>query len=275
MSLRIVQSKQNPRLKELRRALSQPPRLAEPDTLLGLEGLHLVEEALRAGLNIHAVFVAEGYEHMLDELARKYSLLTDLETFVVPREILNAAQSTESPQPVAALVEPPVWKLDALVEGSGPVVVLAGLQDPGNLGTILRSAEAFAAAGVILLPGTVSPWNPKVLRSSAGSAFRIPMVTTEAAAAIDFLRKAGRKIFTTAVEGATPLTQLNLTVSHAYLIGNEGNGVPAEIAALADAAITIPTGAVESLNAAIATSILLYESAWQRARAPQRTGAKS
>ncbi len=266
MPYRIVQSKQNPRLKELRRALAEPPRLGGAGGLLGLEGGHLLEEALRAGLNIHAVFVAEGAEGLVEDLARRFPLLTELETLVVPREILLAAQSTETPQSVAALAEAPVWKLgDLAARGDGPVLALAGLQDPGNLGTILRSAEAFGAAGMILLPGTVNPWNAKALRSSAGSALRLPMVAAEADAAIAWLKTNGRKIFTTAVEGAEPIGRVNLKAAHAFLIGNEGAGVAWEIARLADAAVTIPMpGAVESLNAAVAASILLYECARQR-----------
>lgn len=266
MPYRIVQSKQNPRLKELRRALDEPPRLGAKERVVALEGGHLLEEALRSGLNIRAVFVAEGSEKLLEKLMPRFPLLTDLETLVVPREILNAAQSTETPQAVAALVEAPVWALkDLKGRAAGPVVVLAGLQDPGNLGTILRSAEGFGAAGVVLLPGTVSPWNAKALRSSAGSAFRVPMISAAAGAAIVWLKKSGRRILTTAVEGAERIGKVNLKTPHAFLIGNEGAGVAWEIAQLADVAVTIPTpGAVESLNAAVAASILLYESSRQR-----------
>ena len=138
------------------------------------------------------------------------------------------------------------------------------LQDPGNLGTILRSAEAFGAAGIIALPGNVSPWNPKALRASAGSAFRIPFISASSKVAFDFLRRTGRHIFTTAVEGAQYSTSANLASPFALIIGNEGNGVSEDIATQADSALTIPTGTVESLNAAIAASILLYEASRQR-----------
>jgi TrmH family RNA methyltransferase len=150
------------------------------------------------------------------------------------------------------------------------VVVLAGLQDPGNLGTILRSAEAFGADGVLCLEGTVSEWNPKAVRASAGSVFRMPVLQMQAADAMAQLREAGVRTLTTTVKGAKRADGIDLAEPIALLIGNEGNGVPVELAAKADGAITIPCpGPVESLNAAVATSVLLYEAARQREAARQ------
>jgi TrmH family RNA methyltransferase len=122
------------------------------------------------------------------------------------------------------------------------------------------------------LPGTVSAWNPKALRASAGSAFRLPLLSVDAENSFARLREAGVKIWTTAVptaaNGAQPAGRIDLAGPVALVIGNEGNGVPAELAAHADGAVTIPCpGPVESLNAAIAASILLYEASSQRARA--------
>ena len=145
------------------------------------------------------------------------------------------------------------------------VLVLAGLQDPGNLGTILRSAEAFGADGVISLPGTVSAWNPKAVRASAGSLFRLPMLMASAEECFTHLRRANVKIWTTTVQAAEPADLVNLAGPIALLIGNEGNGVPEELAARADGRLTIPCpGPVESLNASVAASVLLYEAARQR-----------
>jgi RNA methyltransferase, TrmH family len=111
-------------------------------------------------------------------------------------------------------------------------VVLAGLQDPGNLGTILRSAEAFGAHGVLSLPGTVSAWNPKAVRASAGSVFRVPLLAASAEDCFARLREAGVKIWTTtAAHGAEPADRVDLAGPVALLIGNEGNGVPEELAA--------------------------------------------
>jgi TrmH family RNA methyltransferase len=291
MPLRIVQSKQNIRLKELRRALASPGRDRSGATgqnrsgaagrgLAGIEGPNLLEEALCAGLRVDCVFVAQGAEHLLEGLR----LPESADVLLVPRELLNSVLATETPQPVAALVEPPEWsweqllgrreKAASLLAHATPlIVVLAGLQDPGNLGTILRSAEAFGATGLLSLPGTVSAWNPKAVRASAGSLFRLPLISASAEDCLARLRAAGVKILSTAVDGAEAADRIDLAGPVALIIGNEGNGVPEEVASQADQAVTIPCpGPVESLNAAVAASVLLYEASRQRAgRKPRRS----
>jgi TrmH family RNA methyltransferase len=267
MHFRIVQSKQNPRLKQLRKGLAQPLRETGRGGrgLAGIEGPNLVEEALRAGLRLECVFVAQGSERLLDGL----QLAAETEVLVLPRELLDSALATEAPQPIAALVEPPDWTwahfLDVHRKTAPLVLVLAALQDPGNLGTILRSAEAFGADGVISLPGTVSAWNPKAVRASAGSVFRLPLLTASVEECFLRLREVGVKVWTTTVHAAEPADLVNLAGPVALLIGNEGNGVPSDLAARADAALTIPCpGPIESLNASVAASVLLYEAARQR-----------
>ncbi len=277
MPLRIVQSKQNARLKELRKALANPPResaaignaAGDPPVLAGIEGPNLLAEALRARLRVACVFVAQGFESLLEPLA----LPPETEILLLPRELLDSALTTESPQPIAALVAPSHWTWRDILEGdvhnraeSEPLVILlAGLQDPGNLGTILRSAEAFGATGAISLPGTVSAWNPKAVRASAGSVFRVPLLAASAQDCFHHLRKAGVKIWTTATHASDPAELVDLSSPVALLIGNEGNGVPAELAAEADGALTIRyAGPVESLNAAVAASVLLYSASLQR-----------
>ena len=271
MRFRIVESKQNVHLKDLRRALAHPGQdrhsLAggSSPTLAGIEGPNLLEEALRAGLRIPWVFVAQGAEHLLDGL----DLPAETEVLQVPKEVLDSALLTETPQPVAALIEPPSWSwADAVVsrtKATPLIIVLAGLQDPGNLGTILRSAEAFGATATLSLPGTVSAWNPKAVRASAGSVFRLPLLETNVEECFSRLREASVRIWTTAVQGAEPADRIDLAGPVALLIGNEGNGVPQALAEMADGAVTIPCpGTVESLNAAAAASVLLYEASRQR-----------
>lgn len=272
MPVRIVHSKQNARLKELRRLLAHPPRggSGQPPPLAGIEGPNLLREAIRAGLKIETVFVAQEFERLLEDLA----LSEEIDILLLPKELLDAALTTESPQPAAALVQPFDWIWRDLLEGgvdgtetaSPLILVLAGLQDPGNLGTILRSAEAFGATGVVSLPGTVSPWNAKAVRASAGSVFRVPLVESTADECFAQLHSAGLRILTTSVRGAEPATTEDLVGLIALLIGSEGNGVPNELASRCDGAISIPTpGPVESLNAAVAASVLLYEASRQRA----------
>src|ERR1035441_4715803 len=248
MPFRIVQSKQNSRLKELRGALAHPGQgargLAGRDSrsMAGIEGPKLLEEALRAGLRIDCVFVAQGAEHLLEGLP----LPAETEVLLVPRELLDSALATETPQPMAALVEPPSWDWADVLGGQAKaaplIVVLAGLQDPGNLGTILRSAEAFGADGVVALPGTVSAWNPKAVRASAGSVFRVPLLSVSADECFARLRKAGVAILTTCASPAhraQPVDRVNLAGPVALIIGNEGNGVPDDLATQADGAVTI------------------------------------
>lgn len=262
MSVRIVQSRQNARLKELRRALSRPGRDARG--LAGIEGLHLLEESLRADLRVACVFLAQEANEPLQGLV----LPSETEMLAVPRALLNSILQTETPQPVAALVEVPDWTWAHVLRrqsGMSLVVILAGIQDPGNLGTILRSAEAFGASGLVSLPGTVCAWNPKAVRASAGSVFRIPLITASEEECVTDLREAGIRILSTSVAGAQPADLVDLVQPTALLIGNEGSGVPEHLASQADGHITIPCpGPVESLNAAVATSILLYEASRQR-----------
>jgi TrmH family RNA methyltransferase len=268
MPVRIVQSKQNARLKQLRRALALPLRERDREgrALAGIEGPNLLEEALRAGLRIDCVFLAQGSEHLLDGVG----LAAEMEVLALPGELLRSAVTTETPQPIAALIEPPDWTwahvLGPQKKAAALVVILAGLQDPGNLGTILRSAEAFGADGILSLPGTVSAWNPKAVRASAGSVFRVPILSVSEDECFTRLREAGVRILTTAVREAEHGDLADMAAAVALIIGNEGSGVPNHLAAMADGAITIPCpGAVESLNAAVAASVLLYEASRQRA----------
>jgi TrmH family RNA methyltransferase len=262
MPLRIVQSKHNSRLKELRRALAQPTR-GEP---AGIEGPNLLDEAIRAGLHIHCVFASSENE----AAAHQRMLPSGTEVLLLPHDVLCSALTTETPQPVAALIDPPTWTWEHLLRprnnAASLLVVLAGLQDPGNLGAILRSAEAFGATGVISLPGTVNAWNPKALRASAGSVFRVPVIAANPTEAFARLRDSGIEVLVAAASAAVPADRVRLAHPTAFLIGNEGNGVAEDIAVLADGAISIPCpGPVESLNAAIAASVLLYEASRQRA----------
>jgi TrmH family RNA methyltransferase len=263
MPVRVVKSRQNARLKELRRALAASGR--EGRGRVGIEGPNLLEEALGAGVRVVTVFVADGAERLLDAL----TVPVETEVLRLPKKLLDSALATETPQPVAALVEPPDWTwahlMSAHRSGAALVVVLAGIQDPGNLGTILRSAEAFGATGVVSLPGTVSAWNAKAVRASAGSVFRVPLLAASERECFSQLREAGVRVLATTVRAAQPADLVDMAGPVALVIGNEGNGVPEKIARMADEAITIPCpGPVESLNAAVAASVLLYEASRQR-----------
>ena len=263
MAIRIVQSKQNARVKELRAALLRPRRADAAH--VALEGMHLLAEALRSGTQIETIFVAQGHENLLQELG----IPATADILTLPREVLDSAVTTESPQPIAALARLPLWTWNSLHPSDAPILILAGIQDPGNLGTILRSAEAFGAGGVVSLPGTVSPWNPKAMRASAGSVFRVPVIESSDKECFQYLHR--RRVTTLAAmaHDAQPLGEIDLTAPVALVIGSEGSGLAPEIAAQCDARITIPCpGPVESLNAAVAASVLLYEASRQRSLSP-------
>jgi TrmH family RNA methyltransferase len=259
---RLIESRQNPRVKELRAALSRSGRT--PSGLIAIEGEHLVQEAMRSHLRFAAVFLRDGYQP-------PFAIPEDAEHLLLPADIFASAVSTEQPQGIAALVHPPVFSADAIFRTPAPhataplILVLAGLQDPGNVGTLLRSAEAFAATGVLLLPGTASPWNPKALRASAGSAFRVPAVNATETDALDLLARHNIPAIAAVARDGMPISEAPLANACALLIGNEGAGLSDSLLAAAAHRITIPMpGNVESLNAAIAGSLLLYETARQR-----------
>jgi RNA methyltransferase, TrmH family len=259
---RIVQSRQNSRVKELRACLSSGALSATGRA--GIEGEHLLLEAVRSGVEIATVFFRSGDEALLARL----ELGATVEVIELPAEIFSSAVTTESPQGIAALITPKSFSLDDAVRGESPMVVIAAaLQDPGNLGTLIRSAEAFGASGVIALPGTVSQWNAKTMRASSGSVFRLPVVGAVADDVFSRMRALGVRVLAAVAERGVWATESQLSGPVALMIGNEGRGLSAELLARADARITIPCpGPVESLNAAIAGSVLLYEASRQRSK---------
>jgi RNA methyltransferase, TrmH family len=261
---RRVESRQNARVKELRAGLSRGMKTAQNH--IAVEGLHLVQEAIRSGLNLDTVFLQEGHEELLQQFSSGSA-----EVLLLTEDVFLSATITEHPQGVAALVEAPQFTVQAMFPTTARpaplVVIAAGLQDPGNLGTLVRSAEAFGATGMILLPGTVSLWNAKTLRASSGSAFRLPVLALAADAAFSTLRDQGVRIFAAVARDGD--SEADLRGPSALLVGNEGSGLPEAWIAQADARVTIPfAGAVESLNAAIAGSVLLYD-AMRHRRKPE------
>jgi RNA methyltransferase, TrmH family len=222
--------------------------------------LHILEEAIRSGLKFRAVFFSSSAAAKAERLLPQ--LGAHVETVMLPDRLFASAVPSETPQGVAALVR---WKevsLDALLAKAqaGPLLAIAGVQDPGNLGTILRSAEAFGAAGTLLGEGTVSPFNPKVVRASAGSVFRLPTVRTKLAVTIGSMRKQGLRLIATSSHKGTPLPEAKLAGSLVVFIGGEGAGLPRDLISEMDEVVAIPhSPRVESLNAGVATSIVLYE----------------
>jgi RNA methyltransferase, TrmH family len=258
----IIASARNPLLKEVKRALSRGTLTAEG--LCVAETFHLLEEALRSGLETPVVLAAASVRPMVE---RHVGKLHGVRLITVSDAALQEASGTEAAQGVIALVRPPRWTLDQVFRGRPLVVVLDGLQDPGNAGTIARSAEAFGATGMLWLKGCVSPWNSKTLRASAGSLFRMPfMEGMEPGLARAALQQRRAGVWVTVPRGGEAIQDADLTRPCALVIGSEGRGVSQEMHG-AGRDLHIPTAGVESLNAGLAAGILLYEAWRQRARA--------
>ena len=261
--LRRVEGRHNALVKELRAAFARAELTEARDC--AIEGLRIVEEAIRSGLRFHAVFFRESASNLVERLLPQIG--ANVETVLLPDKLFSSIVSSEAPQGVAALVRYRQSTLEDVFQriATGPLVVVAGLQDPGNLGTILRSAEAFGSAGVLLGEATVSPFNAKVVRGSAGSIFRLPMVRVKLGEVLPQLGERGVRLIATSSHKGVALPQANLVGALAVLIGGEGTGIPRDLMAKVDEIVAIPHAAqVESLNAGVATSIVLYEIRRQR-----------
>jgi TrmH family RNA methyltransferase len=263
-----ISSRTNARVKQLRAAFNGHDRLS--GGLIAIEGEHLLEESLRSGIIPKTVFLTE-------HLPAPATLPSSVEILRLTSDVFSSAVETRSPQGIAALIEPPVPQLADILERqpSSLLLIAAGLRDPGNLGTIIRSAEAFGASGVLTTHGTVSPWNQKALRASVGSIFRIPVVEATEDEIAELQATHGISLFGAvgaAQEGVLAAHEADLRRPTAFLIGNEGAGLAPEWLALASSVITIPCpGPVESLNAAVAASLLLYEASRQRSSTASHT----
>jgi len=262
-----ITSAANPLVKDVRRAIIRGT--LTHDGLCVAETFHLLEEALRSDCDVKTVLAAESVQSAAESHVRR---LAGVKVAILPDALFQNLSGTETSQGVMALVQPREWKLEQLLHGKALVVVLDALQDPGNAGTIVRAAEALGATGVLFLKGTASPHNPKTLRASAGSLFRVPFLHGMATnTAVATLRQNGVKLYAAmpanSTAAAKPLTATDLTGRCALVIGSEAHGVSGEWRAAA-AGVSIPTVGVESLNAGIAASILLYEARRQRMSHP-------
>lgn len=261
-ALAPITSKTNARVKALRASFSG--KASQPGELLGLEGEHLIAEAVRSGLALETLFLREGSESMLGR-----SALSGLEAtgaLTLSREVFASAVETASPQGIAATIVIPEPRPSAQ-QLQSTVLILESLQDPGNLGTLIRSAEAFGAQQIFLTPDTVNPWNPKVIRASAGSVFRMPIARASLPQIAAQLAQQGTVLYAAVAQRHDSISLLETIFAPrtAFLIGNEGAGLSSEAQALAHHRVRIPC-AVESLNAAVAGSTLLYEALRQRAQ---------
>lgn len=225
------------------------------------EGVRLVEEVLAAGVPCEGVVTLRG----LGDTPRGAALLEALAGHAIPMEEVSEHEfrslaATDTPQGVVAVIEVPTWSLaDVAARAGAPVLVLDAVQDPGNVGTLLRTAFALGAAGAVLLRGSADLANPKVIRAAMGASFRLPSATAEPAELVAWCRQTGTTVWAAAMQG-TALARATVPDRLALVVGNEGAGVSEELRALAVQHVAIPLArGAESLNVAVAAGILLYE----------------
>jgi RNA methyltransferase, TrmH family len=261
--LRRIEGRYNAQVKELRAAFSHGERTS--DGYCAIEGFRILEEAIRSGLRFRAVFFSESAAPRAEKLLSQ--LGAQVETLLLPDKLFSSAVPSDAPQGVAALARSKEISLEDVLAKSqaGPLLAIAGVQDPGNLGTILRSAEAFGVGGVLLGEGTVSPYNPKVVRASAGSVFRLPLARAKLSESLGWMKDRGLRLVGTASHKGSPLDQAKLSGPLAIFVGSEGAGLSRDLIQEMDEVLAIPQALqVESLNVGVAASIVLYEVARQK-----------
>jgi TrmH family RNA methyltransferase len=228
-----------------------------------VEGVRLVEEALAAGLEFKGALVSPD----LARTTRGQALAAELASHAIAVEEVGARlfgdlAGTDTPQGILAIVQPRAWTLTDVK--SGPLLVVDGVQDPGNVGTLIRTAHALGASASVLLRGSADPMNPKALRAAMGATFRHPVLQLDDAPFIAWAREHGLVLWATAADG-TPIARALQTRPAdkeliAVIVGNEGAGIRPQLNAIAAQRVAIPLAhGAESLNVAIAAGILLYE----------------
>lgn len=261
----MITSKVNARVKQAA-ALGKKSKYRNETGLFVVEGPRMFEELKSQKERIECVYVTEKY---LKENAESLQGVSNVET--VTDEVLKAMSDTQTPQGVLALVKQYKYQLNDILKSpkTAHLIILETIQDPGNLGTILRAGEGAGVTGVIMDAHTVDIYSSKVIRSTMGAVFRVPFVRTEdLLGTLKELKKAGVHLVAAHLQGSHDYDLEDYTVPTGFLIGNEAAGLSREIADMADVRVKIPMeGNVESLNAAVASSILMYEAARQKRQA--------
>ncbi|MDO4197209.1 MAG: RNA methyltransferase [Prevotellaceae bacterium] len=252
--MKVIRSKDNSTYKL---AVKLARRKFRDDTgMYLLEGVKPLRDAIETGVRIEYIFASE------DAAAEGFP---QEKLIILDRKLFGELSDTPSSQGIVAMVQQQPSsqeRLKEMLSASGRLVVLDRIQDPGNMGTIIRTAEAAGYAGVILMKGCADPYSPKVVRAAAGSLFRMPVIhsVTESALFAE-LKLHGRSMFVTALKDAVDYREAGYGSNSVIVIGNEGQGVSDSFIDTADYIIKIPmAGAIESLNAAVAAGILMYES---------------
>lgn len=263
-------SASNPRIASLRRLSGRRKARLEAGRFV-LEGPVPIAELLSAGAQLDELYVDLDQWEQVDDRSPLRTVVRDADAAGIPvwglaSSVFASVSDTNAPQGVLALGLRTVSTIPAIAALDGPVLVLVDLSDPGNAGTLIRTAEAAGCAGVVFAGTSTDPFGPKAVRAAAGSIVRLPIAEVAVVEiALEQLRAAGRSLVATVVSGGMALEDVELSGSVALLIGSEAHGLPADVVAQASASVTIPMqSSVESINAAIAGAVVLFEAARQR-----------
>lgn len=242
--IKFIESRQNSTYKRLLKLKTKKGRTQAGQYIV--DGLRIVNHAIEHKISIDCIVMSKTFSHQSDLIE------SDHATYVVSDDLFKELVETESPQGIMAVVYQSTLPL-----GSGKLLFLDGIQDPGNIGTLIRTAEAAGFTGVILRKGCTDPYSQKALRSSMGSVMSIPILLNQH---IEILEKLKQPIFGAALEGGKSFRVYDYPENAILIIGNEGNGISEEVLKLCDERVYIPMiGDVESLNASIAGGILMFE----------------
>lgn len=259
----MITSLSNPRVKQVVQWQSKAKE-RKKDGIFLVEGIKMYVEAPESSIK-ETYILEETLEKVKGTPVAEKLLKTGYETF--SKDVFLKMSDTQTPQGILCVVKRPRFDLEELLQAENPLfVVLEDLQDPGNLGTIVRTGEGAGVTAVLMSKNTVDIYNPKTIRATMGSIYRVPHIYIEdMGELIEKLHNAGVKTYAAHLQGENYYDSFSFTEPTAFLIGNEGNGLKKETADMAKHYLKIPMeGQVESLNASIATSLLMYETHRQR-----------
>ena len=260
-----ISSKENLVIKHLR-SLSDPKH-RKKDRVFLIEGIKMVEEALRDGLGVMTVIASPSLVQHHGKGVLKLAEARAVDVLWISERLMDSIAESKTPQPVMATVTMKEFSENALLAHEAGLIVIAHqLQDPGNLGTMIRTAEAVGASGIAITPHTVDPYSAKAIRASMGSILRLPLVRIgDIAAFMKACRQKGFQTAATVLTGDVTHFDLDLRKPTVVILGQEGAGLPQDIMADVDLRVRIPmAGMIDSLNVATSAAVILYEAMRQR-----------
>ncbi len=259
--MNFISSGQNPVIKEIK-ALKEK-KFRDQKGLYFIEGIRFVEEALKEKAEISKILVSDKLEdvHGGKEILEQLSTYGCNNVYTIANKLYMEITDTESPQGILAVLKKNPISIDSVYDDKNFFVILDSLQDPGNMGTIIRTADAAGVTAVIVSKGCVDVYNPKVLRSTMGSLFHIPVCYSEnILETLESMKKKGIKLCAAHLKGTKNYFDMEYNDNIAIIVGNEANGISDSVADISDELVRIPmSGKSESLNASVAAGLLMYE----------------